>query len=381
VDGVLAAVVVGGPAARSTAVGWGAALVGLALVALLLGYGGYVLRVLSVRRAGGHLEVTGPGGEAVGTLPVPARPEVTVGAAGCGAAAVRLPCLPGGDALFRIRVEVDTTGGPWRAGLAAWRRRPAAVLWAEAVWPYHLYSPHSGPLPRRRVDLDGSAPFSAGGLTFFYAGPGAAAGVAPAPVADLLGGLGDAASGSIVQMPAPAGLSTGGRAFTAALGAAAQWLGRVAATWAARTGRALLHGAGAAARWSWRVVPATTSAAARWSGGMARAWLAAAGLAGGLALRSLLAWLVTAVVDVGRGCLRALAAAAVWAVGGMVRGIAGAGAWVVADLALALQFGEEEAVAGALRLPPGVRRAPPPAGASRGPGQDLLDFLRAAERQ
>ena len=191
------------PAAARRLLAAGLLLAAPAAAALLAGYAGYLFRVRPLQRVRGHIEIRGPDGEPLGRLRIPPRHELVVGAAAAVGAHLRLPWLPGGDGLFRMRVELDTAGGAWRSGIAAWGRHPAATAWVEAVWPYHLYSPHSGPLPRRRVDLDGTTPFSAAGFTFTYLAAGVAAG-AP-PVADLLSPLasGGDASPTSEAYPAP----------------------------------------------------------------------------------------------------------------------------------------------------------------------------------
>ena len=152
---------------RAHAAALGAGLMAASAAALLAGYAGYVLRVLPQAQVRGRLEVTAPGGEPLGVVRLPRRAPVTVGAAAAGARAVRLPWVPGEDCLFRVCVELDVPGeaGPWRSGLRAWRRPPQAVVYVEAVWPYHLYP---GPLPQRRVDLYENTSFGAAGLTFTF---------------------------------------------------------------------------------------------------------------------------------------------------------------------------------------------------------------------
>lgn len=208
------------------------ALGACAAVVLCAGYAGFLLRLRPLHRLRGHLEVRGPDGEALGRLPLPPRREVTVGAAGARTAHLRLPWLPGADAVFTVQLTVETAGRPWVAGLSAWRREPAAEVWTAAVWPYHLYAPHSGLLPRRRVDLDPGSPFSAAGLTFIYhtAQPDAAP-----PVADLLSTLAMEDTGVLTgAWPAdPAGASPEPRSpgLGPALAAAARSMGAARQAW------------------------------------------------------------------------------------------------------------------------------------------------------
>ena len=146
-------------------------LVAAVCAVLLLGYTGLMLRVLPQLRARGRIEVTAPSGESLGVLRVPRRREVSVGAAAAADATLRLPWVPGEDRLFRLRAELvaGPVAGWWLAGLRAWRDPPHAVVYAEAVWPYHLYP---GPLPRQRVDLYEETSFGVAGLTFtFHTGP------------------------------------------------------------------------------------------------------------------------------------------------------------------------------------------------------------------
>jgi Mg-chelatase subunit ChlD len=145
----------------------GAAAAVAAAALLLLGYGGYALLVLPRMRPRGRLDVTAPGGERLGALRLPRRCHIAVGAAAASGAALRLPWVPGEDVLFSLRVDLSAgrAGTRWRAGLAAWRRPPHAIVYAEAEWPYHLYP---GPLPQRRVDLYENTSFGAAGLTFTF---------------------------------------------------------------------------------------------------------------------------------------------------------------------------------------------------------------------
>ncbi len=215
---------------------------------LLAGYSGYFLRVRPQKRLRGHLDIRGPDGEPLGRLRIPLRQEVAVGAA-MAKAHLRLPWLSGSDGLFRLRVDVETAGGTWRAGIAAWVRRPAVSAWAEAEWPYHLYSPHSGPLPRRRVDLDVSTPFSASGLSFTYLAAAGTSTAAP-PVADLLSALSQAGDGGATSAaeaggvpdasspPLPGNLDAVLRPASRALGSAAPHLWSAWHAAACRMGRA-----------------------------------------------------------------------------------------------------------------------------------------------
>ena len=136
-------------------------------LALLAGYLGYLLHVLPRARVRGLLVVSDPAGVELARLPLPRQPSVVVGGASA-AADIPLSFVPGNHPMVRLWVEVDASGGAWRSGLAAWRSRPAALTLAEAIWPYHLYAPQSGPLPRRRLDLDGPTPFSLAGFSFVY---------------------------------------------------------------------------------------------------------------------------------------------------------------------------------------------------------------------
>ncbi len=147
----------------------GAGAAGLLLTLILLGYAGYLFRIRPLRRPRGSLEVTAPGGERLGSMRLPRRAEVVVGAAGAGTGVVRLAWVTGEDRLFRIRVQVEDIRRPlWLAGLRAWARPPQAIVFAEAEWPYHLYP---GPRPQRRVELYDHTAFGAAGLTFTFRAP------------------------------------------------------------------------------------------------------------------------------------------------------------------------------------------------------------------
>lgn len=151
---------------ESHALDIGVAGLAVCLLAILSGYVGYLVRVRPLRCPRGRLEITAPGGERLGSLRLPGRPEVTVGAAGARGGVVLVPWIAGEDRLFRIRVEVEAVDrSPWVAGICAWSRPPQAIVYAEAEWPYHLYP---GPRPQRRVDLYDHTGFGAGGLTFTF---------------------------------------------------------------------------------------------------------------------------------------------------------------------------------------------------------------------
>ena len=137
--------------------------VAVAGLLLLVGFGGYALRVAPRRRLHGSLEVAGPAGEPLGRLVLPARRTVAVGGGERGA--LNPPGLPGEGVVFHLQAEVVTAGGRWRSGLAAWREPPETIVLAEAAWPYHLYP---GPLPQRRIELYDGMSFGAAGLTFTF---------------------------------------------------------------------------------------------------------------------------------------------------------------------------------------------------------------------
>ena len=140
--------------------------VAAALLMILSGYLGYVVRVRPLRRPRGRLEVTAPNGELLASVRLPRRAEVLVGAAAANHGALRMRWIAGEDVLFRIRVEMEAVHrSAWCAGFRAWAHPPQAVVYAEAEWPYHLYP---GPRPQRRVDLYDHTAFGAGGLTFTF---------------------------------------------------------------------------------------------------------------------------------------------------------------------------------------------------------------------
>ncbi len=187
------------PRAHAAGLAAAAAAVGAAL--LLLGYGGYGLRIAPRLTPRGRLEVVGPNGDHLGMIRIPRRRSVTFGAADAPRGTVRLPWVPGEDRFFDLRAEVPALrGGPWRAGVGAWFHPPVGIVYAEAVWPYHLYP---GPMPCQRVDLYPDTVFGAAGLTFTFrsGGPAAEAGTVGVNVLAGMPGADDGEEGGGLAAP------------------------------------------------------------------------------------------------------------------------------------------------------------------------------------
>ncbi len=156
------------------------------LLALAAGYLGWLLRVRPRLRLAGRFELTGPTGEALGEVALPARTRLRVGGADARPPVLAVAAVPGGETLFEVHSELEAgTGGAWLAGLRAWRHPPRSVLRARAAWPHHLYP---GQVPQRTLDVYDATAFQVAGIRFTYRAPAEHAVAVPGGL-DLLDGL------------------------------------------------------------------------------------------------------------------------------------------------------------------------------------------------